>query len=57
MKFLSVRQKVTFAGTNALARYTSSVGYAATFPSEGKAKAKSCRAARQTRGISGYDKA
>ncbi|MBS7274995.1 MAG: hypothetical protein KIG76_00660 [Eubacteriales bacterium] len=51
-----MKRNVTFAGTNALTRYTSSVGYAATFPSEGKAKAKSCRAARQTRGISGDDK-
>ena len=38
VKSLSVKQNVTFAGTNALARYTSSVGYAATFPSKGKAK-------------------
>ena len=36
MKSLSVKQKVTFAGTNALARYTSSVGYADTFPSRGR---------------------
>ena len=38
MKSLSVKQNVTFAGTNALARYTSSVGYADTFPSKGKAE-------------------
>ena len=46
MKSLSVKQNVTFAGTNALARYTSSVGYADTFHSEGKAK--SARLAEQT---------
>ena len=46
IKSLSVKQNVTIAGTNALARYTSSVGYADTFPSEGKAKSKSCRADR-----------
>ena len=38
IKSLSVKQNVTFAGTNALARYTSSVGYADTFPSKGKAE-------------------
>ena len=37
-KSLSVKRNVTFAGTNALARYTSSVGYADTFPSKGKAE-------------------
>ena len=36
IKSLSVKQNVTFAGTNALARYTSSVGYADTFPSRGR---------------------
>ena len=47
IKSLSVKQNVTFAGTNALPRYTSSVGYADTFPSEGKAKsARRNRAAR-----------
>ena len=30
IKSLSVKQNVTFSGTNALARYTSSVGYADT---------------------------
>ena len=38
IKSLSVKQNVTFAGTNALPRYTSSVGSADTFPSEGKAE-------------------
>ena len=46
IKSLSVKQNVTFAGTNALARNTSSVGYADTFHSEGKAK--SARLAEQT---------
>ena len=33
-----MKRNVTFAGTNALPRYTSSVGYADTFPSKGKAE-------------------
>ena len=43
------RRKSNFILCNALARYTSSVGYADTFPSEGKAKSKSAaRLAEQT---------
>ena len=43
-KSLSVKRNVTFAGTNALARYTSSGGIRRHLPLEGKAK--SGRAAR-----------
>ena len=38
MKSLSVKQNVTFAGTNALARYTSSGGIRRHLPLEGEGK-------------------
>ena len=44
-----MKQNVTFAGTNALARYTSSVGYADTFPSRGsQSRGRTARLAEQT---------
>ena len=49
MKSLSVKQNVTFAGTNALARYTSSGGIRRHLPLEGKAKSgRAARFAEQT---------